>query len=73
VYNGWADPNLISGRVVLIGLANFVFAALIFIILFALRRPVVDGQAKSAGKRRAKAPGLRQEPTLNHREKNHEG
>jgi class 3 adenylate cyclase/CHASE2 domain-containing sensor protein len=58
---------------VLFGLANFVFAALIFIILFALRRPVVDGQAKSAGKRRAKAPGLRQEPTLKHREKNHEG
>lgn len=58
---------------VLFGLANFVFAALIFIILFALRRPVVDGQAKNAGKRRAKAPGLRQKPTLNHREKNHEG
>jgi hypothetical protein len=28
---------------VLFGLANFVFAALIFIILFALRKLVVDG------------------------------
>ena len=41
-FSAAAVITLLAILPVLCGLANFVFAALIFIILFALRRPVVD-------------------------------